>query len=212
MAGAFVGVAAIIFGLLIAPSGQYILYGIYGIALLAGLYLGIQGAAAVPAIPFLQGIPFAQELVGGLIVGSVGVGLISLAIGLAGGILPMVYGFRLGTDLFGESLLAFLPALIAPVVAVVVLFLGLWILSALIGGVLVSTGVHITFSVGGSESTSMFTDIAGALRSVGFPELVPAIIESIGAVGQSSLLIGIAALVAIAGVAGHFFILQQLAG
>lgn len=212
MAGEFVGVAAIILGLVIAPSGQYILYGLYGIALLAGLYLGIQGAAAVPTIPFLQGIPFAQELVGGFIVGSVGVGLISLAIGVAGGILPMVYGFRLGTDLFGESVLAFLPALIAPAVAVVVLFLGLWILSAIIGGVLVSTGVHITFSVGSGGSTSPFTDIAGALRSVGFPDLVPTIIESIGAVGQSSLLIGIAAVVAIAGIVGHFFILQQVAG
>jgi hypothetical protein len=202
VAGTLIGIVVILFGLSIAPSGTYLMYGVYGFVFLVGLYFGIQGVGTAPTIPFLPAIPFAQELVGGFIVGVVGVHLVVVLFGVAGALVPMAYGFQLGRNLFGESVLALVTMLLAPILAAVVIFLAFWVLSAILGGILVSVGVQLTFSVA-DGSSSPYTDIADIVDSAGFPAVVSDVIEATGAVGQSPLLLAIAVIVTLVGVVGH---------
>jgi len=209
MAGGLLGIALVLIGLLIAPSGAYLLYGLYGLALLTGLYFGFQGAVAAPSIPMLEGIPLAQELMGALYAGAFGVAILGAIIGISVGLVPMAYGFQIGQDLFGESLLAFVPAFLAIGVVVLVVVAVFWVLSAILGGIIVSVGVQLIFSVV-DEPTGPYTNIAEALESIGLPDAVPAAVEAVGAIGQSPLLLGITVVVALLGTVGHPLVIMAI--
>jgi hypothetical protein len=209
MTGGLLGIALILIGLLLAPSGAYLLYVLYGLALLTGLYFGFQGAVAAPSIPMLDGIPLAQELIGALYAGAFGVAILGAIIGISIGLVPMAYGFQIGQDLFGESLLAFVPAFLAIGVVVLVVVAVFWVLSAILGGIIVSIGVQLIFSVV-DEPTGPYTNIAETLESIGLPDAVPAAVEAVGAIGQSPLLLGITVVVTLLGTVGHPLVIMAI--
>ncbi|WP_336327354.1 hypothetical protein [Halovenus sp. HT40] len=207
MPGAVVGLFAIALGLTIAPSGLYFLRICYGIVGLVGFYLGVQAAATAPAIDVLRGVPLAREFVYGLSAAAFSIALLVLLLGIAAVVLPIAYGLDLGTRLFTNPILIYATTLIVGLTGLVAFYLGVWVASAIVGGVLVAVGVQFIFSVA-DGSAAPYERIAELLRSADFPTIVPDIVAGIGAVGRSGLLFGIAVAVAGFGIVGHLLFID----
>ncbi|MXR51866.1 hypothetical protein GRX03_09645 [Halovenus sp. WSH3] len=209
MPGAAAGVFVIAFGLLVAPSGLYFVRICYAVAGLLGFYIGVRAAATAPPIDAVREIPFGTELVYGLSTGLFSVALLVVLFAIAGVLLPISYGLHLGARLFSNPLLVYLVTVVVGLVGFTLFFLGIWVVSAAVGGVLVAVGVQFVFPVAG-ETAAPYGAVAEWLRSVGVPAIVPEIVVGIGAIGRSGILFGIAGSVAVAGIAGHLFVLQQV--
>ncbi len=208
MSGAVVGLFVIVLGLAIAPTGLYFLQICYAVVGLAGFYIGIQSAATAPPVASLQGVPLGKELAYGVAAGGLSMFLLALVFGIAAVVLPISYGLHLGAQLFFNPLLVYLTTIVVALAGCLLFWLGIWVASAVVGGVLAAVGVQFVFAVA-EKSAPPYNAIAEWLRSADVPTLLPDTIAAIGAIGRSGLLFGIAAIVAIFGIVGHLFILSS---
>jgi hypothetical protein len=218
MTGAFIGVILMIAGLLTALGGVVAAQAIVGFVVLVALYLGFQpqrvGAtleilSETPIITDILGviavIPFLRELIAGLFASILILHIIAVGYGIAGGILPIAYGFHVGASTFGETAVGLIPPFIGLLFTLGLIATAPIALPAIIGGVLFGVGVQFTFSVA-DGSTAPFSGVAEWLQSDGMPEVVPDMIYAIGSIVESPLLVAVTFVVAVGGVAAQLLL------
>lgn len=222
MAGALIGVLLIVIGILTALGGAYSLAGIVALAVLVSLFLGFQPdmidstlstmretELLTALVGYLEGIPFAPEFAAGLVSSLVVLHLIGIGWGVAGGILPPVIGFQVGTSMFGESILTLATMGVGLLFTLGLLAFAQVAVPAIIGATLFGVGVQFTFSVA-DGSTEPFAGTAEWLRSDGIPDIVPDLIYAIGSIVDSPLLIVLTLFVAVGSIAGQFLVVKLL--
>lgn len=223
MPGALIGVLLILLGLLTTVGGMYALTAMVGLVVLFSLFLGFQPEVLDSTlstmrdtdlisgfIEFLDAIPFAPELLAGLVSAAVILHLIGIGWGIAGGILPSVIGFQAGMSMFGESALTLGTAGLGFLFTLGLLAFAPIAIPAIVGATLFGVGVQFTFSVA-DGSTEPFAGVAGWLRSDGIPDIIPDMIYAIGGIADSPLLIALTLFVAVAGPVGQLLVIK-LAG
>lgn len=214
MTSVLIGLLLVVIGLLIAPTGEYTLIPVVGLVVLISLYLGfsIDDHVVLETLNlagYLDSVPFAPDLIGGIADAFVILWIIGLGWGIAGTVLPAAYGFQLGMSVFGESILTLILTFIGGISTLLFFAFIPFAASAIIGAASFGVGVQFMFSVT-TDSADPFAGFAGWLRSDAIPDIIPDIIYAIGSIIESPLLTVLTLFVALLGLGGRLLLFKLI--
>lgn len=191
------GVSLVVLGLAVAPLGTRAYHGVYALGGVLGFLTGWQTGATAPLFAEPLGVPVLHALLGTVTAGAI----LSLGVLVGLAVVPFLIGAQVGQGLFDSWVLTLGAGSMTVALAVLVVVVGLFLVTAIAGGVLVSAGVQLLFDVADTSGT-VSTDVAQRVPEPAGVNVVERTLQAIGAVPESPLLLGIVAVVGVLGAFG----------